>query len=420
MYSKFFQTEKTTGQARLLTLYYYPQALELKHGYMAVGGNMGQVELYCYACSGEPIRFKLPARNHTMTTAVHISRIRPLSNYASNRDYVHVMTCSMNEYGVRFFVLPTHSPGSCYRNSQIETCQLLQYGAVAINDAKISPDGRWMVCACDGPVVFLHSVTFNDQGLPEINAARKLQIPLDLIGEGGEYTSQYVAWSRSSEYFAHTSDSHQRVLVWRVATQEILYSIHTGLDTYAIEFNPACDGVLAFISRRGHFQTVNLEEAIDPANPSKVVSILDFDKHVVNRPAHTCSSQCDSQRGHTTNHLAYRTRQLIARQEIVLVPSSDGDSCPEACLPRITGIRWSSDGRHLYIALRSRLLAYRLAALNAVDSLAVIAARHAQDIFEQGAAKSKLTSDGQFHQWLETLENVPDNIRERVTGDTSM
>ncbi|KAI9306019.1 hypothetical protein BJ944DRAFT_179025, partial [Cunninghamella echinulata] len=196
------------------------------------------------------------------------------------------------------------------------------------------------------------------------------------------YSSQHVVWNHSSEYFAHTSDTHYRVLVWRASTHDILYSIDTAGYTYGIKFHPYLDGVLAFANRYGYFHTVDLTQALDittlttneknrPATTTSSTdycNIYDFDKQTTKVREHICNAYCINTsiegeeegegRGMDHHYSAYHTQHLKARHEMTMVAFRGEKDRRLRILAKINGIQWSQDGRYLYVATKKRVLAY--------------------------------------------------------------
>ncbi|KAI8332236.1 hypothetical protein BC941DRAFT_437015 [Chlamydoabsidia padenii] len=205
----------------------------------------------------------------------------------------------------------------------------------------------------------------------------------DLSNSTVPYSSQHVVWNHSSEYFAHTSDTHHRVLVWRASTLDILCSIDAAGYTYAIKFHPYLDGVLAFSNRYGYFHTVDINQTYDrttftTSSTNTNNSILDFDQQTAEARGHTCNPYCIEQINipasvptsssistttaaswdHYHHHSAHHTNHLKVRHEMTMVAFRGEKDRRLRILAKINGIQWSQDGCYLYVATKKRVLAY--------------------------------------------------------------
>ncbi|KAI8365249.1 uncharacterized protein BYT42DRAFT_589334 [Radiomyces spectabilis] len=395
-----------------MPLGFEPLCLAYKYGYMAIGGIEGEFELYCCMNQSEPVKLwgtKFKGRHNVqlMTNSVEIVRWRmgqptlPMLNDCEPV-YQYLLIASMNEAGILVYRLPSHHECAVYSQARraypppripLHT-HLRSFDRVPINDAKISPDGRTMVCVGDDQFVFLIDINL-DSSSQEITFRPpvKLEIPVGLLTPGDStesaYSSQYVAWSASSRFFAHTSDTHYCVLVWRAETRDVLYSIDAAGYTYAVKFHPYMDGLLSFTNRYGYFHTVNLEEAVDPRVNTKRINMLTFDKQTVDARGHCCDDRCVS----TETAAVYHTRHLEARHEITMVAFRGERDIRLRILAKINGIQWSKDGRYLYVATKKRVLAYEFTAFClSVPSLLTIAGRQMLAVLGQEACVSDASS----------------------------
>ncbi|KAI8991285.1 hypothetical protein BDF20DRAFT_810686, partial [Mycotypha africana] len=247
-YSKFIKRKDYShGLQRehaYLSLGFDPQCLAIKYGYMAIGGVEGEFELYCCMKQNEqPIKIwgtKFKGNNNVMlmTNAIQIIRLK---NTVTGQ-YEHMLIACMNEAGLLVYQLPSHhqcqhmlaSGGLNQRNKYHQSMvtlhsHLRSFQGVPINDAKLSPDGTNIVCVGDDSMIFMIDVyTCAKSGKIQLGTPRNIVIPTSSSTSpfySLPYSSQYVAWSPSSKYFAHTSDSHNLVFIWKASTQEIIYTI---------------------------------------------------------------------------------------------------------------------------------------------------------------------------------------------------
>lgn len=446
-------------QDAYLALGFEPLCLAEKYGYMAIGGVEGEFELYCCMdTSRPPIKIwgtKFKGKNNIifMTNAVQIVRwSKKLSTEAD--DYSYFLIACMNDAGVLIYDLPSHhqchSATATTANCDLH-CHIKNFDHVPINDARVSPDGQHLVCVGDDACIFHLTVSYHQQknrlvfGTPQ-----KIKIPPSVLypttttipttesssQQPLTFSSQYVAWSKSSVFFAHTSDTHNYVLVWRTSPQfEMLYRIDAGGYTYAVQFHPEHEGVLCFSNRYGYLHTVNLDEAITiTALNQKPMRVADFDKQQLSSDGHVCASTCQQQSEAAAIH---HTRHLSARHEITMISFRGEKNRKLRILAKINGLQWSRDGCYLYVSTKKRVLAYeflpsschiqsleKMAGLKALSILeeqeeyeeeeeetaVVKKKRKRQDLSEEKKSKKKL--------WYKKWGNIPPHVRNNVLGDT--
>ncbi|KAI9268963.1 hypothetical protein BDA99DRAFT_503113 [Phascolomyces articulosus] len=452
------------AQDSYLALDFEPLCLAHKYGYMAIGGLEGEFELYCCMEEGQQPRkiwgTKFKSRNNVqlMTNAIQIVRWKKPSSrmqqdHGENDDgrldeeggggdglgeegeYDYMLIACMNEAGILVYKLPSHrecqSMPACRQEAQ-HVVQLYThlrcFDRVAVNDAKVSHDGKRMVCVGDDAYIFmLDTQRHPETGAMTFGQPEKLHVPCHLLkcngGPGQEmpYSSQYVAWSQSSQHFAHTSDTHANVFVWRADTKQALYSIDAAGYTYAIAFHPRLEGVLAFTNRYGYFHTVNLEEAVkkttlqegkevvDGSRSNEVLNILDFDHQTPKSRGHVCTNQCmyfiASAAANTTkeqsdmDHPANHTTDLHAHQEITMVSFRGERDRRLRILAKINGIQWSNDGRYLYVATKKRILAYEfIKTSQSISTLLDVTGKQARRLLERFRRQPLLISPAQVEE----------------------
>ncbi|KAI7877339.1 hypothetical protein K492DRAFT_171779 [Lichtheimia hyalospora FSU 10163] len=405
-------------QDSYMALEFEPLCLAQKYGYMAIGGLEGEFELYCCHDQEHPPRkiwgtkFKSKNNVQLMTNSVQIVR---LSRLDQPNVYDHMLIVCMNEAGVLLYRLPPHHDCLEQQHHHQQVVQLYthlrSFDNVPINDAKISFDQRRMVCVGDDRYVFLFDLVHDTTtGSVVFTNQRKLVVPVHRLQGGGgagndpagemPYSSQYVSWSQSLRHFAHTSDTHNHVLVWRAETQQVLYSIDAAGYTYAIAFHPRLEGVLAFTNRYGYLHTINLEEAILATTSSihqhhnqQVVNILDLD-HNNTQPILAFSNNDTNEQGEC----------LAAHQEITMIAFRGERDRRLRILAKINGIQWSRDGKYLYVATKKRVLAYEfLMTSRSVSSLVELTGDKVREIFER----------------FDSATREQDNNKQRINNMTS-
>ncbi|KAI9260251.1 hypothetical protein BY458DRAFT_516605 [Sporodiniella umbellata] len=404
-YLKRAQFPITLSKDAYLPLSFEALCLAEKYGYMAVGGIEGEFEVYC-CMDREPTKIwgtKFKGKNNVMlmTNAIQIVRVTHRDNYR------YLLIACMNDAGVLVYELPKH-PDS---HSSVSLLQHIRsFDRVPINDAKLSPDGQQLVCVGDDACLFRLTLIHTDKQL-SFTSPKKTVIPYDILcNPSSPFSSQHISWSKSSLYFAHTSDTHNFVLVWRTyPTLEILYRIDSAGYTYAVEFHPEYEGILAFTNRYGYLHTVDLTQAISIYNPEKTVS--------VDQLLHTCNPSCLSH----SSESVYHTLDLVARQEITMVSFRGEENKKLRILAKINGIQWSKDGKYIYVSTKKRVLAYRfMKSFSRVDTLEKITSQSALATIEKHSRKRKRRSSFQTEkrlQWEQKWNQLPEFLRQKITAN---
>jgi hypothetical protein len=427
-YTKYIQRAQFPApQSAYLALGFEPMCLAEKYGYIAIGGIEGEFELYC--CMDEkPIKIwgtKFKGKNNVllMTNAVQIVR------WKYQQDYQYYLIACMNDAGILIYDLPSHHQCQSFTTACNLQSHIRTFDRVPINDARVSPDGNHLVCVGDEACLFLLTVSFNQQGRIAFGQPKKFTIPFDILTASEDmiksqftFSSQYVAWSKSSIYVAHTSDTDNHVFVWRTKPQfEMIYHIDAGGYTYAIQFHPELEGVLAFTNRYGYLHTVNLEECISKQDPHRIISLLDYDRQTPQSAGHTCTQTCLP----NSNEAIYHTAHLHARHEITMVSFRGEKNRRLRILAKINGIQWSRDGRYLYVSTKKRVLAYEFMQSSCrIQSLEKMATLTALSILErehtQRKRKREEDHDHRLKSWYKKWDNMPVHIRDNVLGDTHL
>jgi hypothetical protein len=443
-YTKYIQRTQFPAilpQSAYLALGFEPMCLAEKYGYMAIGGIEGEFELYCCMDREKPIKIwgtKFKGKNNVllMTNAVQIVRWKQLEE----EEYSYYLIACMNDAGILIYDLPSHR--QCQSPSFTTACNLQchirTFDRVPINDARVSPDGKHLVCVGDEACLFLLTVSFNQQGRIVFGQPKKFTMPLDILTAASKdiikplqftFSSQYVAWSKSSVYVAHTSDTDNHVFIWRTKPQlELIYRIDAGGYTYAIQFHPELEGVLAFSNRYGYLHTVNLEECISKQDPHCIIKLLAYDRQTPQSTGHSCTQTCLP----NGNEAIFHTAHLYARHEITMVSFRGEKNRRLRILAKINGLQWSRDGCYLYVSTKKRVLAYEFMQSSCrIQSLEKMASQTALSILEQEHTrlKRKKNQDDDHDNrlkrrrqktWYKKWDNMPVHVRNNVLGDTHL
>ncbi|CAO3700972.1 unnamed protein product [Rhizopus stolonifer] len=333
-YTKYIQRSNIPTAHTLntyLSLSFEPLCFEEKYGYLAIGGLEGEFEIYC--CMKE--------QPHKI-------------------------------FGTQFKGLLVYSLSEHDNNNHLVSLvhHISSFSRMPINDARLSPDGQHLVCVGDD--VFLFYLPFT---LP---LAQPQQVPIPTTAS--YYSSQHISWSKSSLYFAHTSDTDHHVLVWRVLPRlEMIHRIDAGGNTFAIQFHPEHEGVLAFSNRYGYLHTVDLEEV---------------------QPNQSSAEDLD----------------WVARQEITMVSFRGEKNRRLRILAKINGIQWSRDGKHLYVSTKKRVLVYQFIKSNQVDSLEKLATEKILIILEarRQLKRSIETIEKETKKFKKDLDQLPECIQKKL------
>lgn len=463
-------------QNSYLSLGFEPMCLAEKYGYMAIGGIEGEFELYCCMDRAKPIKIwgtKFKGKNNVllMTNAVQIVRWK-----TTDQDYNYYLIACMNDAGILIYDLPSHRQCQVTANTCHLQCHIRAFDRVPINDARVSPDGNHLVCVGDEACIFHISISFTQQGKIAFGHPHKLKIPPSILSinhphphlqssykppsmattnassssssstaASSTFSSQYVAWSKSSIYFAQTSDTQNNVFVWRTKPHfEILFSIDAGGYTYAIQFHPELEGVLAFSNRYGYLHTVNLEECISRQDPHRTLRLVDYDRQTTFSNGHACTDECLQ-----GDEAVHHTLHLSARHEITMVSFRGEKNKRLRILAKINGLQWSRDGRYLYVSTKKRVLAYEFVQSSChVQSLEKMASLAALSILERNTKRKRRgqkleikgeaaaaqeeeddDNDGEEEEevskrkrriWCEKWCKIPAHVRYNVLGDTHL
>jgi hypothetical protein len=427
-YTKFIKRRDFPGilpESAYLSLGFDPQCLAHKYGYMAIGGVEGEFELYCCMDPQNPVKiwgtkFKGTDNVMLMTNAIQIVRWKN-----SKDQYKHMLIGCMNKAGLLLYNLPPHSQCKDIRQQSRQDrkdavplfSHVRSFEGVPINDAKLSPLGTKIACVGDDSVIFMIDVyhcTETDQ--IGFSTPHRIVIPPCLLGnqQTQPYFSQYLAWSPSSEYFAHTSDSHNVVLVWKASTREIIYAIDTAGYTYAISFHPYFDHIFVFTNRYGYFHTVDLSDAVDADGIR--YNVLDFAcKNLYY--GHECFESCIVSPENEKQHAVFHTRHLKIRHEITMVSFRGEVDTKLRILAKINGIQWTSQGNYLYLATKKRVLAFQfLMSAKKAPTLLDITGKHIKRLLESDrlwTGKKRKLTDPTLARW----KSLPEHIHSRVVGD---
>ncbi|KAG0226977.1 hypothetical protein BGW42_003264 [Actinomortierella wolfii] len=250
------------------------------------------------------------------------------------------------------------------------------------------------------------------------------------------YTSQYIAWNASSTKFAHTSDSHSRILVWAMPSKQLVCCVDAGGLSFAISFHPKLDNVFAFTNRYGFVHVVDVTDCcVGDQN-----FVLSKEKHRFNK-ASTKGTAVSTLPASSSNAIEQAEGSMEAEKTVeecgpphyqekhdVLMISFRGQQDRRLrILEGLNGLSWGTDGRHLYVATNRRVLRYMIADPNVrIPSLFDICANRAKEWLEHRMLTRHNKQKGpRLQEYVDILHQplpkewgfVPSWIKQRIFGD---
>ncbi|KAJ3371424.1 hypothetical protein GGF31_003349 [Allomyces arbusculus] len=360
-----------------------PLSIAAAHGYLLVGDDEGNLAFYCYQPPLESLATATASDASIQCTNSKKQVARPQKLAAFYQDGACYSTqifggmhggyfAMVTQYSgvVELYLLPQHADPGADDTAHHEGVSSMQkiWLPECVNDAKISPDRRWLVAVGDRGNVWIARVEWDaatvdmplDAPLPMVNdfALIALEHPVlfavALANSGqavdpagavrsmlADFTSQHIAWAPCATRFAVSSDTHPHLLVFttpilddRPASLE--HVVFTVQPTYAVAFHPYDPSILAASNRHGFVQLIDVD-ACDPLR----VEVLE---------GKTLEEAVATWANDTLSDLV-TAAQRYPRD---IVPVRHGST---SC--QINGLQWSFDGQFLYIATYKRVLVHQ-------------------------------------------------------------
>ncbi|KAG9304552.1 hypothetical protein G9A89_020116 [Geosiphon pyriformis] len=361
-----------------------PYFITHKFGYLCVGGGEDAISVYS-TMNNQPdllLQTKIDSSYPILINSADIFRWEITTTTELEKKYFYLLIVTANQYGVFFFELPP------YRNSipntketKYSSPKLIKHSSVfepgdpsraMVNDARISPNGKWVVVVSDSSSNWIFDVVKKEKRKSRKSRKRDLlaNVPF-VIGEprhlnniqvlnrymAGEYRSQYVSWNSNSTMFAQSSDTHCFIIVWGMPKAEILHVIDTGGPTFAIKFNPLREQLLAFANRFGFFHLVDFSQSTDPKITWNTSTLPFQGVPHEEKPQHEILDTSTSE--YLPPSIIQRAKHVF-RHEIYMISRRARNHPKYRIFSTINGIEWSSDGENLYIASKCRVLTYTI------------------------------------------------------------
>ncbi|KAF9976005.1 hypothetical protein BGZ73_000119 [Actinomortierella ambigua] len=254
-----------------------------------------------------------------------------------------------------------------------------------------------------------------------------------------QYSSQYVAWNASSTKFAHTSDTHQAVLIWSMPSKQLVCCVDAGGPSFGISFHPKLNNVFAFANRYGFVHVVDITDCcigdegfILPKSQYRFRTAAADASGA--RPPTRSTHSSEHHKGRDQAADPEATESLVQecgpphyqeKHDILLTSFRGQENRWLRILDYLNGIAWSTDGRHLYVATKRRVLRYTMADPDVrIPSLFDICANRTKEWLEQRMLTRHNKKPGlqkivdKAHVPIPSeWELVPSWIKQRIFGD---
>ncbi|KAF9418176.1 hypothetical protein BGZ94_009766 [Podila epigama] len=290
-----------------------------------------------------------------------------------------------------------------------------------------------------GQTRMLHSFGTPERlDIPESLVYNKGTIPKPRLSTDTSYSSQYIAWNASSTMFAHTSDTVARVFVWSMPAKELVYCVDSGGPSFAIAFHPVLDSLFAFANWYGFVHVVDIsgtcvgdfetsqEDVQMASTPSSSSSAS------TSVPASAAAAAAEKSSGAVKS--TEKSKNVCQgptyeeKHDIVMLSFRGEYQRRLRILDGIRGLRWSTDGRHLYVATVRRVLKYELKDERVrIPSLFQLCANKVRDwkereIYQKFKAKgsSEKSFQKEFGPLIQDWKYVPLHIKRKIWGDMYM
>ncbi|OAQ26246.1 hypothetical protein K457DRAFT_98721 [Linnemannia elongata AG-77] len=386
-----------------------PICIASRYGYMAHGAVSGSIAVYCTQCSEEPYEIDSAYLSSSedddgvMLNSLQIVRWNQ-DGYPSKKSgqFDHFLVMAGNEGGLVIASLPDHTdpkrahkdrhhhhrhsstPEHQFKYRDDRTWIREGFGGALLNDAKASPNGRWIAAVGDSAQVWIieellvpHKVLFTAKHKKNRqprgpDGAQPGSSTGDAFG-ATKVTFQYVSWNATSTKFAHSSDTTSRVVVWSMPSREIVCCVDTGGPAFSIEFHPKLENLFAVANWYGFVHVVDITGA--------------------------------------------------CKHDILMVSFRGQNELRLRIFDGIRGLGWSTDGRHLYVSTLRRVLQYEVAdARVRIPSLFQLCARKVKEWKEREMhrvyTREKESSIRKaFGPLQDEWEFVPYVIKRKIFGD---
>ncbi|KAJ3407529.1 hypothetical protein HDV05_005395 [Chytridiales sp. JEL 0842] len=307
---------------RLMGLDFDPICCDMQYGFLAVGSDEGTLAVFCMLDDKPEYVMIHRSSRYDMFNSVQITRREVREGV-----WIYTLLASLNSGKVEVFLLDSHprpssesstapSPStrkpskSPLHGSVIRDHILSNFSGTPINDARLSPDARFLVCVGDRGGLWLTKITYKESSTEnldlkagglnidsdvelsdEVHEDSDPSLPIRVFGlprkvaldelfweppapesvEGevqqepkvgkvpGNFSMQYVSWSCDSRYFAASSDRQPWVLVFDARRDgKVVARLDAGAPALSVTWNPTQPYLLAFSNRFNYVHVVDL------------------------------------------------------------------------------------------------------------------------------------------------------------------
>ncbi|KAJ3019044.1 UNVERIFIED_CONTAM: hypothetical protein HDU68_010839 [Siphonaria sp. JEL0065] len=401
-------------------------SMDMAFGFLAIGFDDGILAGFCVE-NGIPrlILYETASNRNDMFNSVHISRrIVRKADFDEMADenqfeHEHTLLVTRNTGAVDVHVLSKHSTTSsgepadnkptvvCPNHVLATKCSETLEGFVSPpNDARFSPDGKYLACVGDDGGVWIADVTYSSTAEAEeeefdstlrvrrFGKFKKLDLgylfvpmaapPVSVSGTvsnrrpfqttSSQMTMQYMSWSCGSRFFAASCDSFPWVLVFDAENDgKIVCRLDAGTPTYAVTFHPTNPYILAFSNRMSYVHIVDLTEHL--AKPIEEISTTTEQPPFIYPPRqilrHDYQVPVEPRTG------SYPDLTALGRSAGALTTNISSGGSHQGFLQesfsglaaKINGILWSDDGQRLFVATNRRVLMHTVVEREAASLL---------------------------------------------------
>ncbi|KAJ3233025.1 hypothetical protein HDU81_002539 [Chytriomyces hyalinus] len=305
-------------------------SMDMAYGFLAIGFDDGLLAGFCVE-DGLPrvVLYVTAAYRFDMFNSVHLSRraVRKTEDDmidVEEMEYEYTLIVTRNSGFVDVHIMSKHTPANVHERQDtteherplpaMSPCHPLATNCfetlggfhAPVNDARLSPDGKYLACVGDSGGAWIANVKYasggDDNDVMEQDYSEDSALPKRVFGplqkidmdsdpahaplsqssalhearrertaaqprNSSNLTMQYLSWSCDSRYFAATTDTYPWVFIFdALKGGEIICRLDAATPTYAVSFHPSKPHLLAFSNRLGYVHVVDMSEYLMPSS----------------------------------------------------------------------------------------------------------------------------------------------------------
>ncbi|KAJ3399584.1 hypothetical protein HDU80_007783 [Chytriomyces hyalinus] len=299
-------------------------SMDMAYGFLAIGFDDGLLAGFCVE-DGLPrvVLYVTAAYRFDMFNSVHLSRraVRKTEDDMiddEEMEYEYTLIVTRNSGFVDVHIMSKHTPEPIHESEDttaherplpaMSPCHPLATSCfetlggfhAPVNDARLSPDGKYLACVGDSGGAWIANVKYaseedgndmmgqdysDDSSLPKrvFGSLQKIDMDSDPANvplsqssvlhearrertgaharNASNLTMQYLSWSCDSRFFAATTDTYPWVFIFdALKGGAIVCRLDAATPTYAVSFHPSKPHLLAFSNRLGYVHVVDMSE----------------------------------------------------------------------------------------------------------------------------------------------------------------